>query len=101
MAVGEGLDVDDDLLAHLGAALDRGRAHMRKQDPAPAIWPASMARAKAASSITSPRAVFTMKLSGFISSIRRALSRWKVAGVCGQFTDTMSMRASIWSRLSQ
>ncbi|MPL89866.1 hypothetical protein SDC9_35908 [bioreactor metagenome] len=29
--VGKGLDVDDHLLAHLGAALDRGRAHMRQQ----------------------------------------------------------------------
>ena len=29
--VGEGLDVDDDLFAHLVAALDRGRAHVRQQ----------------------------------------------------------------------
>ena len=58
-------------------------------------------RTSAFSSITSPRAVLTMMAVGFISFSRRADSRWKVAGVCGQLTDTMSMRASIWSRLSQ
>src|SRR5689334_21377204 len=31
VAVGEGLDVDDDLLAHIDAAFDGGRAHMREQ----------------------------------------------------------------------
>jgi membrane protein len=31
VAVGEGLDVDDDLLAHVDAALERGRAHVRQQ----------------------------------------------------------------------
>ena len=31
MPVQEGLDVDDDLLAHVDAALERGRAHMRQQ----------------------------------------------------------------------
>ena len=36
-----------------------------------------------------------------ISLSRRADSRWKVAGVCGQWMVTTSMRASIWSRLSQ
>ena len=35
------------------------------------------------------------------SNFRRAESRWNVAGVCGQFTEMMSIRASIWSRLSQ
>ena len=57
--------------------------------------------AKFKESITSPRAVFTRMASGRSSFSRRALSRWKVAGVCGQLTDTMSVRASIWSRLSQ
>ena len=32
---------------------------------------------------------------------RRAESKWNVAGVCGQLIEMMSMRASIWSRLSQ
>ena len=32
---------------------------------------------------------------------RRAESRWNVAGVCGQLIEMMSIRASIWSRLSQ
>ena len=58
-------------------------------------------RTIAFSSITSPRAVFTRMAEGFISLRRRADRRWNVAGVCGQLTDTMSMRASIWSRLSQ
>ena len=31
VAVHEGLDVDDDLLAHVDAAFERGRAHMRQQ----------------------------------------------------------------------
>src|SRR5690606_19389853 len=32
VAVEEGADVDDDLLAHVDAALDGGRAHMRQDD---------------------------------------------------------------------
>jgi hypothetical protein len=31
VAIGEGLDVDDDLFAHREAALDRRRAHMRQE----------------------------------------------------------------------
>ena len=31
VAVGEGLDVDQHLLAHVDAALERGRAHVRQQ----------------------------------------------------------------------
>src|SRR6266508_1774441 len=32
VAIHEGLDVDDDLFAHVDAAFQRGRAHMRQQD---------------------------------------------------------------------
>src|SRR5688500_10443116 len=32
MPIGEGLDVDYDLLAHVDAALNGGRAHVRQQD---------------------------------------------------------------------
>jgi hypothetical protein len=45
--------------------------------------------------------VFTITASGFISFSRRAFIRWKVEGVCGQFTLITSIRAIIWSRLSQ
>ena len=101
MAVDEGLDVDDDLLAHVDAAFDRRRAHVRQQHDiveleqlgvdrrlvledveagagdlalAPACGSASF------SSITSPRAVLTMMACGRSSFRRRADSRWKVAG---------------------
>ena len=36
-----------------------------------------------------------------MSASRRADRRWNVAGVDGQLTEMMSIRASIWSRLSQ
>ena len=63
--------------------------------PAPAISPASSILMSALSSMISPRAVFTMMAPGFMSFSRRADSKWKVAGVCGQFTEMMSTRASI------
>ena len=58
-------------------------------------------RVSAFSSITSPREVFTITAVGFISFSRRALSRWKVEGVCGQLIEITSIRDNIWSRLSQ
>ncbi len=51
--------------------------------------------------MTLPRAVLITMACGCSSLRRRADSRWKVAGVGGQLTETMSTRASIWSRLSQ
>ena len=35
MPIGEGFDIDDHLLAHLIAPLDRGRAHVRQEND---IW---------------------------------------------------------------
>ena len=80
VAVGEGLDVDNHLLAHVHAAFERGGAHVGQEHHVlllekPRIdgglafedieagadrAPVSSIRASAFSSITSPRAVFTM-----------------------------------------
>ena len=57
--------------------------------------PERRARVSAFSSTTSPREVFTSTAFGFIRARRRALTRWKVAGVWGALTDRMSIRASI------
>ena len=69
--------------------------------PAPASSRLCSIRVSAASSITSPREVLTTLACGRSNLSRRAESRWKVAGVCGQLTLITSMRASIWSKLSQ
>jgi hypothetical protein len=45
VAVHEGADVDDHLLAHVDAALDRGRAHVRRQYDLAGVFEAADTRA--------------------------------------------------------
>ena len=120
--VGEGLDVDDHLLAHLGAALPRGLSPYAAAEPRSAGLsqagvhrrgpsrtrrgpPPRSLRCAASASARSRRSPRRARCSRsprpfFISFRRRAFIRWKVDGVCGQLTEITSMRAIIWSRLS-
>ena len=51
--------------------------------------------------MTSPRAVLTM-IGVRLQQLQPARREQVIGrGVCGQLTVTMSIRASIWSRLSQ
>ena len=52
------------------------------------------AAASAASSTTGPRAVFTRYASSRIAASASASIRWRVSGVSGQCSETMSARAS-------
>jgi hypothetical protein len=123
VAVGEGLDVDDDLLAHLDAALDRGRAHVRQQHHVVQLEQLRIDRRLVLEHVEAgagdlarldqhaghgvlvdhlaARGVHEDRPSASSASAGAPTAGGYVAGVCGQLTETMSMRASIWSRLSQ
>ncbi len=121
----EGADVDDHLLAHVDTPFfQRRRAHMWQDDHLAALGELAQLGIDCRlvlEQIERRAAEFFMfqlldqrmlvddlaarrvddQAVGCIRARRRAESRWKVAGVEGQLTEMISMRASIWSMLSQ
>ena len=114
MPVSKKLDVYDDFIAHILAAFKGGRTHVRQQDYVVQSHQLRVYRRFVFEHVEPGACNFAglqqPGQGGFVNDLaargvddngvgnslsRLADNRWNVAGVCGQLTETKSMRAII------